>query len=133
MNWKRALKKEINREFEGDIRLLQEQRRRILRAYELKLKILQILERPVEAIFGSTKVYIRTFDFRVAHELSRKLGIIFWKDTDSYGATYTGQYNGIEIEIYGIKQLPGCKLVPKTRTVTETYYEIVCGGESDAD
>lgn len=133
MSWKKELKEAIIEEFKGDIRLLQEQRRRMLKTYDLKLKILQLLERPIEAIFGSTRVFIRTYDFRVAHELSRKLGITFWKDTDAYGATYTGYYDGIEIQIYGIKQLPRCKLVPKTRTVTETYYEIVCGGETDAD
>ena len=95
---------------------------------ELKMRIIQVLRKPVTMVFGKETIFIRSKDFSAAHDIAKAFGITLTKDVDSDGVKYVGYVDGIEVQVYGVKRIPKCRLVPKTvtETITKTVYEVVC-------
>jgi len=91
-----------------------------------------LLEEPV-SFFGTNKLFIQTKDnFREVHNLSKRFGLTFLKEVDSTGMCYTAKMDGYKVEVYGIKHIPKCQIIKRTRTVPsrqEIYFEVDCSAE----
>jgi len=127
-DWKQYLIEDATRDYLGYREHLHRTAEKSRRVLELKMKLIQELRKPVNLMFGDTMIFIQTDDFSVAHDVARALGITLYKDVDSDGVKYVGYADGIEVQVYGVKRIPKCRLVPKTvtETVTKTVYEVVC-------
>ena len=133
MEWKEDILKEIDSE-------AQEQIMRFARYIVNVQKVKEVAEKVIsESELEIKLIYIDPYDLSVniyegnnklVHHLAKTLKLRFNKKfSDSFGEmTYSATLNGVKINIYEVKDIPKCRIIPKKvkRTITETRYQIIC-------
>jgi len=92
------------------------------------------LRSPPEDIWGDDTVYVRVSedDWKIPHDVAKALSVKLMKEPHDDGINYIGMTKeGTRVNVFGVTNPPGCKLVRKVRTVPareEEYYEMECEG-----
>jgi len=133
MEWKEDILKEIDSEAQeqimqfaryiANVQKVKEVAEKVISESELEIKLISIdpYDLSVNIYEGNNKL---------VHHLAKTLKLRFNKKfSDSFGEmTYSATLNGVKINIYEVKDIPKCRIIPKKvkRTITETRYQIIC-------
>jgi len=99
---------------------------RIDEVAKLKKRIVDVLREEPEWVFGAVdSLFIKSKNHLLAHDIAKELGIEL-KRTGEDSFHYRGEYNGMNICLYGAEEVFGCKIVPKKVMKEVTEYEVVC-------
>lgn len=98
----------------------------IRRACDLKVRLIKALRKEPSDIFGDNRVFIRTDNHLLVHDVSKELGIELKRKAESDGFNFTGEYEGIPVRVYGMQTVPHCKIVTRKEMQEVTIYEEVC-------
>lgn len=129
--WKEKLIAKARADFDKSVEsMLESVKRRRRRNYEtmnLKIRAIQALREQPQDVWGDDSVYIITENHLLAHDIAREFHVKLEKKGRDDGVNYKGKIDGnVGINVYGPTEIPGCKLVKKTRQVTEHYFELEC-------
>ena len=133
MEWKEEIFKQIDSEAQqqimrfaryiANVQKVKEVAEKVISESELEIKLISIdpYDLSVNIYEGNNKL---------VHHLAKTLKLRFNKKfSDSFGEmTYSATLNGVKINIYEVKDIPKCRIIPKKvkRTITETRYQIIC-------
>jgi hypothetical protein len=98
------------------------------RTLEIKKKIIAALREEPKFIMGRTDILIQTDNHELVHDVARTLGIKLERSAELDGFNFRGEFEGIDINVYGMQEVPHCKIVPKKKRKTVIVYETVCNG-----
>lgn len=102
---------------------------RLMEAYKLKKQIILALREEPLGMFGDDCVYIRTENHELVHDVSKALRIKLKRTAQSDGFNFTAKIGDIRICVYGMKEVPHCKIVAHKVMQEVTKYETVCNEE----
>jgi len=112
---------------------------RIERSYDMQRRIINSLRSPPEDIWGDDTVYVRVHedDWKIPHDVAKALSVNLMKEAHYDGINYIGMTKeGTRVNVFGVTNPPGCRLVRKVRTVPareEVYYEMQCGEGEESE
>lgn len=136
-DWKEARRKRAKEDMDNAIQRTQKRYRtkiaNIQKVYEMKLKIIEQLREEPSMLWGDDTVYVNTDNFRLAHDVSRALRTRMQRKVGYTSMEYSTEIDDIGVHVCGAKEVPGCRLVKRTKIVPEhkeEYYEMVCGEDS---
>lgn len=98
----------------------------IQKTLKLKKRLINKLREKPANIFGNIYIYIRTKNYKLAHDVAKELGIKLERTAGGDGFNYNGKYEGISICVYGMQTVPNCKIVSHKEMREITIYETVC-------
>ena len=134
--WREKLLVEATQRYGATLESLDRKKELALDRCEMEKKIIRALREAPTWFFGGPSIYIRTPNHKLAHDVVRALRMKLTKTASSTGISYQGVKEGISIDVYGPKEIPGCKLIKKEVVVpahTETKYELQCNGGEKAE
>jgi hypothetical protein len=98
---------------------------KIKKVADIKKRIIGVLREEPEYIFGTTFIFIKSKNHLLAHDISKELEIELKRSAEDT-FHFRGEYNGIDICLYGAEEVLGCKIIPKKVMKEVTEYEVVC-------
>jgi len=133
MEWKEDILKEIDSEAQQQIMQFARYIANVQKVKEVAEKVISESELEIKLIYidpYDLSVNIYEGNNKLVHHLAKTLKLRFNKKfSDSFGEmTYSATLNGVKINIYEVKDIPKCRIIPKKvkRTITETRYQIIC-------
>jgi len=93
---------------------------------QIKVRVINCLRKKPVYILGTTSILVRSDNHKLAHDVAKELGITLKKVAESDGFNYKGEYKGISIIIYGMKQAAKCRVVSHKELREVDVYETVC-------
>jgi len=133
MEWKEDILKEIDSEAQEQIMQFARYIANVQKVKEVAEKVISESELEIKLIYidpYDLSVNIYEGNNKLVHHLAKTLKLRFNKKfSDSFGEmTYSATLNGVKINIYEVKDIPKCRIIPKKvkRTITETRYQIIC-------
>lgn len=130
--WQQELMKETEEDYRHEIADWEKKKVEMKKVWDFQKRIIMCLREKPGYLWCSVTynpcIYIRTKNFKLAHDVVKELGITLKKKVGSIGFSYDGKFDGISISVHGMETSPKCRLrkITKTRTVTETRFELVC-------
>lgn len=101
---------------------------KIRKTSELKKRMVGVLREKPLWFFGDTAVYIKTNNNLLAHDIVKELRIRLERVAGGDGFNYNGSYDGVNICVYGVEAVAGCRVVKKKVMKEVTEFEVVCNG-----
>jgi hypothetical protein len=113
-------------------RQLNENIANVNKAYVLKQQIIENLRAEPDSIFGDTNIFIQTENHLLVHDVAKTLNIRLERNAEVDGFNFRGKVGDILVSVYGMKEIPHCKIVPHKKMVEQTTYETVCNGVGES-
>jgi len=109
-----------------------EKTRDAYKTLELKLRIIDTLRTEPESVFGDTSVFVRTEDHLLVHDVAKALNVKLDRTADDNGFQFAAEVGNISVRVYGVQNVPHCRIVPKIVRKSITVYTAICNGDADA-
>lgn len=99
---------------------------KLMETYKIKKQIILALREEPNSIFGETSVYIKTKNHELVHDVSKTLRIKLKRTAQADGFNFIAKIGDISICVYGMQEVPHCKIVAHKVMQEVIEYEAVC-------
>ena len=102
---------------------------KLMEVYRIKKRVVLALREEPLSLFGDLSIYMKTENHKLVHDVTKALGMKLERSAQADGFNFTGKYKDIPICVYGMSEVPGCKIVANKVMQEVTIYETVCNEE----
>lgn len=104
---------------------------RVNKVYDVKIKIIERLRTEPDNVFGNDAIFVRTDNHLLVHDVARALDMKLDRSAENNGFNFKGVLGDVEVCVYGIQEVPHCRIISKKAMKEITTYEVVCNGVAE--